>query len=195
MPETQSDNVRGMRDALPSRAATVLLLVVALAVVAVLPVAAGEPPAAGEKAPAFSLKSQEGAAVSLDQYKGKWVVLYFYPKDGTPGCTIEAHNFQRDLEKYQKAKAVILGVSVDSVDSHKEFCTKESLAFHLLSDADKKVTGAYGSLWSLQGNEVSARNTFLIDPSGVIRKVYLKVAPAGHSEELLADLARLQAAK
>ena len=184
-----------MRDALPSRAATVLLLVVALAVVAVLPVAAGEPPAAGEKAPAFSLKSQEGAAVSLDQYKGKWVVLYFYPKDGTPGCTIEAHNFQRDLEKYQKAKAVILGVSVDSVDSHKEFCTKESLAFHLLSDADKKVTGAYGSLWSLQGNEVSARNTFLIDPSGVIRKVYLKVAPAGHSEELLADLARLQAAK
>ena len=195
MPETQSDNVRGMRDALPSRAATVLLLVVALAVVAVLPVAAGEPPAAGEKAPAFSLKSQEGAAVSLDQYKGKWVVLYFYPKDGTPGCTIEAHNFQRDLEKYQKAKAVILGVSVDSVDSHKEFCTKESLAFHLLSDADKKVTGAYGSLWSLQGNEVSARNTFLIDPSGVIRKFYLKVAPAGHSEELLADLARPQAAQ
>jgi thioredoxin-dependent peroxiredoxin len=182
-----------MKEARPSPPS--LLLAAALSIGTLLPAAAAAPPAAGDKAPAFSLKSQEGAAVSLEGQKGKWVVLYFYPKDGTPGCTIEAHNFQRDLEKYKKANAVILGVSVDSVDSHKEFCTKESLAFHLLADTDKKVTGAYGSLTTMPFGEVAARNTFLVDPSGVIRKVYLKVSPAGHSEEVLADLARLQAAK
>src|ERR1700719_4737762 len=87
------------------------------------------PPAAGSPAPGSSLPSQEGAQVSLDQFKGKWVVLYFYPKDFTSGCTVEAHNFQRDLDKYTKRNAVILGVSVDTVDSHKSFCTKESLNF------------------------------------------------------------------
>src|SRR5476651_704686 len=85
--------------------------------------AAAVPPAVGDKAPAISLPSQEGSAVSLEQNKGKWVVLYFYPKDFTSGCTVEAHNFQRDLAKYEKANAVILGVSLDSVDSHKGFCT------------------------------------------------------------------------
>jgi peroxiredoxin Q/BCP len=156
---------------------------------------AAEMPAAGDRAPAFSLSSQDGTAVSLEQNKGKWVVLYFYPKDMTPGCTVEAHNFQRDLEKYAKANAVILGVSLDSVDSHKEFCSKESLAFRLLSDKGGAVTKAYGSLASYLGVEVAARNTFLIDPAGVIRKVYPKVKPATHSDDLLADLAQLQASK
>ena len=96
--------------------------------------AAADVPAVGDKAPAVSLPSQEGSTVTLDQFKGKWVVLYFYPKDFTSGCTIEAHNFQRDLAKYEKANAVILGVSVDTVDSHKGFCTKEGLSFKLLAD-------------------------------------------------------------
>ena len=171
---------------------TALPLLLAFLCPAVLPAAAAGIPAAGDKAPAFSLPSQEGTPVTLDQNKGKWVVLYFYPKDMTPGCTVEAHNFQRDLEKYQKANAVILGVSLDSVDSHKEFCTKESLSFKLLADADKKVTTTYGSLSSYLGRDVAARNTFLIDPSGLIRKVYPKVTPASHSEEVLSDLGKLQ---
>ncbi len=182
-----------MRHALLSRPALPLLL--ALSVAAALPAAAAEVPAVGDRAPGFSLQGQEGPPVSLEQNKGKWVVLYFYPKDGTPGCTTEAHNFQRDLEKYQKANAVVLGVSLDSVDSHKEFCTKESLSFQLLADADKKVTTAYGSLSSMMGVTIAARNTFLIDPSGVIRKVYLKVTPSSHSEEVLADLGKLQASR
>ena len=148
------------------------------------------PPAAGTPAPNFSLSSQEGTPVSLHDYKGKWVVLYFYPKDMTQGCTIEAHNFQRDLAQYQQKDAVILGVSVDSVDSHKEFCSKESLSFKLLADTNKEVTKEYGSLAA--NNMVAARNTFLIDPNGVIRKVYEKVKPQQHSEEVLAELGTLK---
>ena len=129
-----------------------------------------------------------------EQNHGKWVVLYFYPKDFTSGCTVEAHNFQRDIEKYRTANAVILGVSLDSVDSHKGFCTKEGLNFKLLSDADHAVTKTYGSLMTVKDHDYAARNTFLIDPSGVIRKVYLKVNPATHSDDVLADLGRLQKA-
>jgi peroxiredoxin Q/BCP len=151
-----------------------------------------QPPAAGAPAPAFSLPSQEGAQVSLDQYKGKWVVLYFYPKDFTSGCTMEAHNFQRDIDKYTAKDAVILGVSVDNVNSHKGFCTKEGLNFKLLADPDHTVVQEYGSVMDYKGMTLAARNTFLIDPSGVIRKVYLKVNPQGHSDEVLADLQQLQ---
>jgi peroxiredoxin Q/BCP len=151
--------------------------------------------AVGEKAPAFSLPSQEGSTVSLAQTKGKWVVLYFYPKDFTSGCTVEAHNFQRDLAKYEKLKAVILGVSLDSVTSHKDFCAKEGLSFKLLSDADHAMTKAYGSLAKSGETEYAARNTFLVDPAGVVRKVYVKVNPSAHSDDVLKDLAELQAAK
>lgn len=154
-----------------------------------------QPPAEGTAAPAFSLPSQEGAQVSLDQFKGKWVVLYFYPKDFTSGCTIEAHNFQRDLDKYTQKNAVIVGVSVDTADSHKSFCTKEGLNFKLLADTSHEVVQKYGSVMEYNGNTLAARNTFLIDPSGVIKKVYLKVSPQGHSEEVLADLDKLQAGK
>jgi thioredoxin-dependent peroxiredoxin len=152
-------------------------------------------PAAGTAAPTFSLQSQEGTPVSLDQFHGKWVVLYFYPKDFTSGCTLEAHNFQRDLAKFEQKNAVILGVSLDSVDSHKSFCTKEALSFKLLSDGDHAVTTKYGSVMDYKGNQYAARNTFLIDPSGTIRKVYVKVDPSKHSENLLADLGQLQASK
>lgn len=149
-------------------------------------------PAAGNPAPAFSLPNQEGAQVSLDQFKGKWVVLYFYPKDFTSGCTVEAHNFQRDLDKYTQKNAVILGVSVDNVDSHKSFCAKEGLNFKLLADSAHEVTQKYGSIMEYNGMTLSARNTFLIDPTGVIKKVYTKVDPQGHSTAVLADLEQLQ---
>jgi len=154
-----------------------------------------QPPTAGSPAPAFSLPSQEGAQVSLDQFKGKWVVLYFYPKDFTSGCTVEAHNFQRDLDKYTAKNAVIVGVSVDNVDSHKGFCTKEGLNFKLLADPNHAVVEKYGSITEYNGMTLAARNTFLIDPNGVIKKVYLKVSPQGHSEEVLADLQQLQSGK
>ena len=112
-------------------------------------------------------------------------MLYFYPKDMTRGCTIEAHNFQQDLPKYQAQNAVIVGVSVDSSDSHKEFCAKESLTFRLVADTDKKIVDQYGSLG---GNGVANRNTFLIDPTGKIVKVWTSVNPTHHSEEVLAAL-------
>jgi thioredoxin-dependent peroxiredoxin len=153
---------------------------------------AAEVPAEGSKAPEFTLSSQEGTPVSLKEYRGKWVVLYFYPKDMTKGCTIEAHNFQRDLAQYQEKKAVVLGVSVDTVDSHQQFCTKESLTFKLLADPSHDVTSQYGSLGDYNGTPLANRNTFLIDPQGVIRKVYLKVHPEPHSQELLTALAELQ---
>jgi thioredoxin-dependent peroxiredoxin len=159
---------------------------VALLVLPLAALRAAEVPQVGQTAPEFSLPSQEGGNVSLKDYRGKWVVLYFYPKDMTQGCTIEAHNFQQDLPKYEQKHAVIVGVSVDSTDSHKEFCTKESLTFKLLSDTEKKTVDQYGSL-SPRG--VASRNTFLIDPAGKVVKVWTGVSPAKHSEEVLAALA------
>jgi peroxiredoxin Q/BCP len=145
-------------------------------------------PEAGQPAPNFSLPSQDGTTVSLSDFKGKWVVLYFYPKDNTPGCTIEAHNFQRDLPKYEQDNAVVVGVSVDSPDSHKGFCAKQGLTFKLLADTDKKVVEEYGSLKNMGVMTLAARNTFLIDPQGKIVKVWTGVDPAHHSEEVLAEL-------
>jgi peroxiredoxin Q/BCP len=168
-----------------------LLVSIAIAVHGVK--AAGEAPAVGAAAPAFSLTTNEGNEASLKDFKGKWVVLYFYPKDFTGGCTLEAHNFQTDLAKYQAINAVILGVSVDTAESHKSFCAKEGLNFKLLADTDKKVSDAYGSLKDYgNGRMLSARNTFIIDPKGKIAKVFLSVNPSGHSEEVLAALASLQ---
>jgi peroxiredoxin Q/BCP len=150
-------------------------------------------PAVGAPAPDFTLSSQEGKPVGLKNFRGKWVVLYFYPKDFTKGCTVEAHNFQSDLAKYKKKKTVILGVSVQSADSHKDFCAKEKLNFKLLADVDHAVSSAYGSTMDHDGAILSARNTFLIGPDGVIRKEFVKVDPSGHSAEVLAALDGLQA--
>jgi thioredoxin-dependent peroxiredoxin len=175
-------------------------LSIALLLVAVCSFAADktEPakiPAEGTSAPTFTLPNQEGEKVSLDKFRGQWVVLYFYPKDFTSGCTLEAHNFQRDLDKYTAANTAVIGVSVDSPESHKQFCTKEALNFKLLADTDKTVSSTYGTTMDYNGQTYAARNTFLIDPKGVIRKVYVKVKPAEHSEQVLADLAELQKAK
>jgi peroxiredoxin Q/BCP len=143
----------------------------------------------GTPAPNFSLPSQEDTQVSLAQYKGKWVVLYFYPKDMTTGCTIEAHNFQRDLPKYDALNAVVLGVSLDTVESHKTFCTKDSLTFKLLADPDHKVIDAYGVPVSGMGPiKFAQRDTFLISPSGKVVKVWTKVDPNSHSDDVLAAI-------
>jgi thioredoxin-dependent peroxiredoxin len=145
-------------------------------------------PQAGQTAPNFTLPSQDGSKISLDSFRGKWVVLYFYPKDMTTGCTIEAHNFQQDIAKYQQLDAVVVGVSVDSTDSHKEFCAKEGLSFKLLSDQDKTVVAQYGSMGDHMGVKMAKRNTFLIDPQGKIVQVWTAVNPQQHSEEVLAAL-------
>jgi peroxiredoxin Q/BCP len=161
--------------------------------VAVKPFAlTGEVPTTGSPAPTFKLTTNEGKEASLSDFKGQWVVLYFYPKDFTSGCTLEAHNFQRDIAKYEAAHAVILGVSVDTAQSHKDFCAKEGLNFKLLADVDAKVSEQYGSTMDYEGKKYSARNTFIIDPTGKIAKVFVKVSPAGHSDEVLAALAELQ---
>jgi thioredoxin-dependent peroxiredoxin len=176
----------------------ILVAVVGIAAFAVHSYAADDPgmPQVGQMAPTFTLPSQDGTEISLDSFKGKWVVLYFYPKDMTSGCTKEAHNFQADQEKYTKENAVILGVSVDSTDSHKQFCTKENLTFRLLADPDKKVVKAYGSLGSFgvapAAVEIAKRNTFLIDPTGKIVKVWTGVKPDIHSQEVLAELATVE---
>src|SRR6058998_3384480 len=146
----------------------------------------------GAQAPAVNLTSNEGRQVSLNDYKGKWVVLYFYPKDFTSGCTLEAQNFQRDLAKYQNASAVILGVSVDSADSHKQFCAKEGLNFKLLADTSRQASKLYGSLMNFGITQMAARHTFIIGPNGRIERAYMNVSPNSHSNEVLAALDALQ---
>ena len=169
-----------------------LLCIVIICATAALALVVAEAPAVGSSAPEFALTTNEGNQAALKDFRGKWVVLYFYPKDFTGGCTLEAHNFQTDLSKYQALNSVILGVSVDTAESHKSFCAKEGLAFKLLSDADTKVSEAYGSLMDYNGTKLSARNTFIIDPRGKVAKVFLKVSPSGHSAEVLAALSSLQ---
>jgi peroxiredoxin Q/BCP len=172
----------------------ILLLAVVVVLIVLVPrlLSHSPTPSEGSNAPDFTLPSQEGSPVSLKDYRGKWVVLYFYPKDQTPGCSREAHNFQVDQPKYAERNAVVLGVSLDSVDSHKKFCAKEGLNFKLLADTEHKVTDSYGSLTNLGLVKFAARHTFLIDPSGKIAKAYTGVDPLKHSDEVLAELDLLQ---
>src|SRR6202142_1643165 len=136
-------------------------------------VAAADMASVGADAPKFTLPAQDNKPVSLSDYKGKWVVLYFYPKDQTTGCTLEAHNFQSDLPKYDALNAVVLGVSLDTVESHKAFCTKDSLSFKLLADPDHKAIDAYGvPIRSFGPMHFAERTTFLISPQGTIVKVW-----------------------
>jgi peroxiredoxin Q/BCP len=172
----------------------VSIILVAIVLIGILGIAlrAGDKtPAVGSSAPDFTLNSQDGKPVSLHDYKGKWVVLYFYPKDMTSGCTIEAHNFQRDLAKYEANNAVILGVSMQNEKSHQEFCAKESLTFKLLADTKSDVSEKYDSVLNLGVAKLSSRHTFLIDPNGVVRKVWTSVDVKTHSDDVLAAIDQL----
>lgn len=152
-------------------------------------------PKAGDPAPAFKLQDQTGAWRSLEDYRGKWVVLYFYPKDNTPGCTTQACELRDDIFAFRRANAVILGVSVDKVDSKEAFAKEHSLPFPVLSDASTETTKAYGSLTSYPQFKlfnIARRDTFIIDPEGRIAKRFDNVDPNGHSKMVLAELAALQ---
>lgn len=149
----------------------------------------GDQPPLHAPAPDFTLPSNSGdGEISLHDYRGQWVVVYFYPKDFTPGCTLEAQRFQRDLPEYQKRNTQILGISVDDVESHAEFCDSEGLRFPLLADVDGAVSKAYGSWLGYS----SLRHTYLVDPDGVLQERFLGVRPAIHSKEVLARLDELQ---
>lgn len=149
-------------------------------------------PYIGKTAPPFCLPDSQGTTVCLDQFREKWVVLYFYPRDNTPGCTIEALQFNAALEQFADLGAQVIGVSTDPSESHQKFAAKYNLAIRLLSDTSHTVILAYGS-WkpkSLFGKEFlgTSRDTFLIDPSGTIVAVWRTVSPKGHAEEVKAVL-------
>ena len=150
-------------------------------------------PDLGSPAPAFRLQDQAGAWHSSADYRGKWLVLYFYPKDDTPGCTTQACEFRDNIVAFNKLGAVILGVSVDDVASHKHFAEEHGLPFTLLADSTKETAKSYGVLRSALGlMEIASRETFIIDPQGRIAKHYASVDPKGHSQMVLADLKALQ---
>ncbi|MDP9159385.1 MAG: peroxiredoxin [Acidobacteriota bacterium] len=169
----------------------VAVAVIVIGVMISISLRAASIPAVDSMAPDFALRSQEGSSVSLRDFRGKWVVLYFYPKDFTTGCTIEAHNFQRDQQDYARRNAIVLGVSADSAESHRKFCAKEGLNFKLLADSDRTVSSEYGSLINLGLVKIAARHTFIIDPAGKIVRVYTSVTPEKHSAEVLSALDKL----
>lgn len=150
----------------------------------------GPQPLLNQAAPEFTLPTNTGnGTISLSDYRGQWVVVYFYPKDFTPGCTLEARRFQQDLQKYIAKNTQILGISVDDVDSHAEFCDSEGLKFPLLADVDGAVSKAYGSWLGYS----SLRHTYIVDPEGTLRAIFTGVKPVIHSQEVLAKLGELQA--
>lgn len=152
-------------------------------------------PVAGSEAPGFTLQDQIGRTHSLAEYRGRWVLLYFYPKDNTPGCTIEACTIRDQFKDFKKINAVVLGVSTDNIASHKKFADTFELPFTLLADEHKEVVGKYGVFGEkkFMGRTYmgTQRTSFLIDPKGTIAKVYEKVKPAAHAAEVIADLKRL----
>ncbi len=163
-----------------------------LTLFALAAVARAEVPAIGSAAPGFTLPDQNGAPRRLAEWSGRWVVLYFYPKDDTPGCTTEACSFRDDISLITALGAQVVGISVDDTASHKAFAEKHRLPFPLLSDASAAVARQYGALSDWLVMKVAKRYTFIIDPAGRIAKVYLAVDPSRHSQEIVADLKLLQ---
>jgi peroxiredoxin Q/BCP len=149
-------------------------------------------PALGAVAPAFKLQDQNGKWQELKDYRGKWVALYFYPKDQTPGCTTQACEFRDNIFAFREVDAQILGISVDDVESHKKFAAKHGLPFPILADSTKETAKKYGVLKSYFGMELAKRDTFLIDPEGRIVKRYVEVDPKGHSQIVLKDIKALK---
>ena len=176
----------------------ILLLVAAVALLVFVWIRvshAGELPKTGQAAPDFKLSDQHGKSHQLSDYRGKWLVLYFYPKDDTPGCTKQACTFRDDIVVLRKLGAEVVGVSVDNADSHAEFAKKYHLPFPLLADQHGAVAERYGSLSNFVMLKFAKRNTFLIDPQGKIAKVYLSADAGRNSEQVITDLTALQAAK
>jgi peroxiredoxin Q/BCP len=155
--------------------------------------AAAAPPAVGSPAPPFALRDQNGTEHTLASYTGKWLVVYFYPKDGTPGCTKQVCAFRDSIDKVRSAGAEVVGVSVDDVESHKKFAEEHRVPFPLLADVDKKMATAYGVLTSKFGMSYARRDTFVIDPQGKIAKHYPNVDPEQNVAQVVADLAQLAA--
>jgi peroxiredoxin Q/BCP len=149
----------------------------------------------GDTAPSFSLVDQHGRTHALADYRGRWVVLYFYPRDDTPGCTTEACRFRDEYKVLLSRDAQVLGVSNDDRESHERFAKKYSLPFPLLADTDGEASRAYGSYWSLGPVRFARRHTFIIDPAGRVAEIWRKVDPDRHSAEILAALEKLQAGK
>ncbi|MCP5145198.1 MAG: peroxiredoxin [Gammaproteobacteria bacterium] len=149
--------------------------------------------AVGDAAPAFNLADQNNQMHALADYQGKWVVVYFYPKDETPGCTEEACRFRDDIAVVRSLGGVVLGISLDSVESHAAFAEHHKLPFTLLSDADGAVAQAYGSKAEFRGMTIAARHTFIVDPHGNIAKIYREVTPSDHSAEVIEDIRALAA--
>jgi len=154
---------------------------------------ANDQPAVGAVAPQFELADQDGQLRSLEDYQDQWVVLYFYPKDNTPGCTTEACEFRDNIFAFHDLNAQILGVSLDDTDSHKSFAENHGLPFPLLADTEGATSAAYGVKTRMFGMTVAKRQTFIIDPDGKIARHYVKVNPDGHSKEVLGDLKALGA--
>ena len=144
-----------------------------------------------DDAPDFSLIDQYQKTHQLSDYQDKWLVLYFYPKDDTPGCTTEACNFRDDIIEIKALGAEVLGVSIDNAESHAKFAEKHGLPFSLLSDPDGAVAKSYGSLMSLGPLKLAKRHSFIIDPEGKLARIYRKVKPSSHSDEIIADLKKL----
>lgn len=174
--------------------AALALLCLALAAPAVAADAAAASPQVGQAAPAFRLQDQNGHWHAPADFRGHWLVLYFYPKDFTPGCTTEVCTFRDDIAKLRRAGAQVVGVSLDDVSSHAKFASKYHVPFPLLSDADHQAATAYGVLGSMVGIHYARRTTFLIDPQGRIAKVYRDVDPKANSSQVLQDLATLKKA-
>lgn len=173
-----------------------LLLMLTLLLGLVVPAFANEPavmPQAGQKAPDFRLQDQNGKWHTPADHHGHWLVMYFYPKDFTPGCTTEVCTFRDDVAKLRQAGADVVGVSLDDVKSHAEFAEKYHVPFPLLSDADTKTAQTYGVLTSKLGFKYALRTTFLIDPQGKVAKVYTDVDPETNSTQVLADIKTLKA--
>jgi peroxiredoxin Q/BCP len=146
----------------------------------------------GDKAPNFILNDQNNEAHQLSDYEGRWVILYFYPKDDTPGCTTQACDFRDAVKRIIASRSVVFGLSLDSVESHKRFSDKNNLPFSLLSDEEGVAAKSYDSLNNFMGYKSAKRNTFIIDPQGFLSKIYLSVDPKTHSQMVLNDLSLLQ---
>ena len=170
---------------------TVMMLMALIASSA--PLQADEGPVVGKEAPGFNLQDQNGEWHDLQDYRGTWLAIYFYPKDDTPGCTTEACNFRDNIYAFKAIGASVVGISVDDVESHKEFSGKYKLPFTILADEESETAQDYGVLRDWKLIQIASRQSFLVDPDGVIVKHYEEVDPDTHTQEVLADLEALMA--